>query len=157
QPARGRVRLLGMDLAAATEDEFIALHKRVGMVFQYGALFGSMTLHDNVALPLREHTRLPEAIVERVVRMKLALVGLGGLGDRFPHEVSGGQRKRASMARAAVMDPAVLFCDEPSAGLDPVVAAGLDETLLGFSRRLGMTLVVVTHELASVALIADRV
>jgi phospholipid/cholesterol/gamma-HCH transport system ATP-binding protein len=137
-------------------DERNQLLRRTGTAFQQDALFGSMTIGDNVALPLRELTRLPGAVIAEMVRMRLALVGLAGMERRLPTETSGGQRKRAALARASILDPELMCCDEPSAGLDPVVAAGIDETLLRFRSALGITLVVVTHELESIRTIADR-
>jgi len=122
-----------------------------------GALLGSLTVGDNVALPFREHTSLPETVIRRVVESKLAMVGLPDTAHLMPAELSGGMRKRASLSRAMALDPDLLLCDEPSAGLDPIVAAGIDETLRGLQQNLGTTMLVVTHELASVALIADRV
>ena len=156
-PIRGEVRLLGEDLYAMSELEREALMQRTGMLFQYGALFGSKSILDNIALPLREHTDLPREVIEEMVRMKLALVGLDGLEKRLPSDVSGGQRKRVALARAAILDPEIIFCDEPSAGLDPIVAAGLDEILRRFQRLFGMSMVVVTHELESIKALADRV
>ncbi len=156
-PIKGDVRLLGHDMYALTQVERSRLLQRTGMLFQYGALFGSRSILDNIALPLREHTSLPEPVIREMVRMKLALVGLEGLAHRLPSDVSGGQRKRVALARAAVLDPEVIFCDEPSAGLDPVVAAGLDEVLRQFQRLFGMSMVVVTHELESIKVLADRV
>jgi phospholipid/cholesterol/gamma-HCH transport system ATP-binding protein len=155
-PLAGEALVLGEPLFALAPDERRHLLRRTGTVFQQDALFGSMTLADNVALPLRELTQLPAPVVAEMVRMRLALVGLAGLEDRFPTAVSGGQRKRAALARASILDPELMFCDEPSAGLDPIVAAGIDETLRQFRAVLGMTLVVVTHELDSVRAIADR-
>jgi phospholipid/cholesterol/gamma-HCH transport system ATP-binding protein len=155
-PLAGEVLLLGEPLFALAPDERRELLRRTGTVFQQDALFGSMTLEDNVALPLRELTRLPAPVITEMVRMRLALVGLAGLEHRLPTAISGGQRKRAALARASILDPELMFCDEPSAGLDPVVAAGIDETLRRFRSVLGMTLVVVTHELDSARAIADR-
>jgi phospholipid/cholesterol/gamma-HCH transport system ATP-binding protein len=126
-------------------------------LFQYGAMFGSRTILENVALPLREHTRLPDAVIREMVRMKLELVDLQDLEERLPSDISGGQRKRAALARAAIMDPEIIFCDEPSAGLDPIVAAGLDLVLRRFQSLFGMSMVVVTHELESIKIVADRV
>lgn len=157
EPMDGEVRVFGQDPNKLEGVKRIALLRRAGMLFQNGALLGSMTVADNVALPLREHTDLPDAIIERVVAAKLALVGLPDAGPLMPAELSGGMRKRASLSRAIAMEPELLFCDEPSAGLDPIVAAGLDVTLRNLQRRLGMTMIVVTHELASILLIADRV
>jgi phospholipid/cholesterol/gamma-HCH transport system ATP-binding protein len=156
-PLSGRVRLLGEDLYGLDAEARRKLMRRVGMLFQYGAMFGSRTVFENVALPLHEHTRLPEPVVREMVRMKLELVGLEGLEGRLPSEISGGQRKRAALARAAIMDPEIIFCDEPSAGLDPIVAAGLDLVLRRLQRLFGMSMVVVTHELESIKIVADRV
>ena len=156
RPRAGEVRLFGRPLHEVDDEERNALLRRTGMVFQQDALFGSMTVLDNVALPLRELTRLPAPVVQEMARMRLALVGLDGLEDRLPSGISGGQRKRAALARASVLDPEVIFCDEPSAGLDPIVAAGVDETLLRFRDVLHITIVAVTHELESIRTIADR-
>ena len=157
QPAAGAVHLLGTDLTIADEPERNAVLARIGMLFQGGALLNSLTVADNVALPLRANSDLPEGIVREVVRMKLELVGLSHAIELFPPELSGGMKKRAALARAMAFDPDVLFCDEPSAGLDPITAADLDRLLLGLRDRFGMAMVVVTHELASVETIADRV
>lgn len=156
-PLSGKVRLLGEDIQGLNDAQRRALMVRTGMLFQYGALFGSSTIMDNVALPIRQHTELPEPVVAEMVRMKLALVGLEGLEGRLPADVSGGQRKRVALARAAILDPEIIFCDEPSAGLDPVVAAGLDDVLRRFQRLFGMSMLVVTHELESIKMLADRV
>jgi phospholipid/cholesterol/gamma-HCH transport system ATP-binding protein len=155
-PLEGEIRLLGRSLYDASTDAKEKLLCRTGTAFQQDALFGAMTVAENVALPLHELTRTPKAVIDEMVRMRLALVGLDGYGDVSPSTLSGGQRKRAALARASILDPDVLFCDEPSAGLDPVVAAGIDETLQSFRRVLGITIVIVTHELASLKAIADR-
>jgi phospholipid/cholesterol/gamma-HCH transport system ATP-binding protein len=155
-PLAGEVVVFGEPMYQLPPDERDRLLRRTGTAFQQDALFGSMTIEDNIALPLRELTRLPSAVVREMVRMRLALVGLAGFEGRMPNQISGGQRKRAALARASILDPELVFCDEPSAGLDPVVAAGIDETLLQFRTALGITLVVVTHELESIRTIADR-
>lgn len=155
-PSKGSINLLGVDLASADEPEKQAVLGRIGMLFQGGALLNSMTLHENVALPIEERTRLPRPVIDEMVRMKLALVGLAHASALFPPELSGGMKKRAALARAMALDPQVLFCDEPSAGLDPITSAALDELLLGIRDRFGMSLVVVTHELESIRRIADR-
>ncbi|HEY3806951.1 MAG TPA: ATP-binding cassette domain-containing protein [Kofleriaceae bacterium] len=155
-PLSGTVTLLGRDVYALTEDERRALLRHTGMAFQRDALFSALPVIDNVALPLRELTRLPETVICEIARIKLGLVGLAGLEHRLPASLSGGQRKRAALARASILDPEIIFCDEPSAGLDPVVAAELDDTLRRFRDALGVTIVVVTHELASIRAIADR-
>ncbi|MCA9549029.1 MAG: ATP-binding cassette domain-containing protein [Myxococcales bacterium] len=157
RPAGGQVRLLGVDLAQADEPEKNAVLGHIGMLFQGGALLNSMTLLENVELPLVERTELPKDVIREMARMKLAMLGLEHATHLFPPELSGGMKKRAALARAMALDPAVLFCDEPSAGLDPITAAALDETLLGLRDQFGMSVVVVTHELASVETISDRV
>ncbi|HEY4181222.1 MAG TPA: ATP-binding cassette domain-containing protein [Kofleriaceae bacterium] len=156
KPLDGDVRLFGKSLYDQSTREREKLLARTGTAFQQDALFGAMTVGENVALPLRELTRVPDQVVREMVRMRLALVGLDGYQDAMPDSISGGQRKRAALARASILDPDLLFCDEPSAGLDPAVAAGIDETLLSFRKALGITIVVVTHELASLHVIADR-
>ncbi|MBC7973615.1 MAG: ATP-binding cassette domain-containing protein [Myxococcales bacterium] len=155
-PLGGQVSVFGQSMYDLPLDKRNLLLRRTGTAFQQDALFGSMTVEDNVALPLRELTKLPGPIICEMVRMRLALVGLPGMEHRMPGQLSGGQRKRAALARASILDPEIVFCDEPSAGLDPVVAAGIDETLLRFRDALGITLVVVTHELESIRTIADR-
>ncbi|MFU8803247.1 MAG: ABC transporter ATP-binding protein, partial [Bradymonadaceae bacterium] len=156
-PLEGEVRLLGEDLYSLEGPERTRVLSRTGMLFQYGALFGSRTVFENISLPLRQHTELDEPIIKEMVRMKLALVGLAGLENRLPSDISGGQRKRVALARATILDPEVLFADEPSAGLDPIVAAGLDDSLRRFQELFGMTMIVVTHELESIKALADKV
>lgn len=156
EPLAGEVLLLGEPLHQLPSEERNQLLRRTGTAFQMDALFGSMTVGDNVALPLRELTKLPESIIREMVRLRLASVGLGGFEHRVPNSLSGGQRKRAALARASILDPEIMFADEPSAGLDPAVAATVDETILHFRAALGITLVVVTHELESIRTIADR-
>ncbi|OGQ94028.1 MAG: polyamine ABC transporter ATP-binding protein [Deltaproteobacteria bacterium RIFOXYD12_FULL_57_12] len=131
--------------------------RECGVLFQGGALFGSMTLAENVALPLREYTDLPEAHIDTLVKMKLALVSLSGYENHLPSEISGGMKKRAGLARAMALNPQILFFDEPSAGLDPITSAELDQLILHLNRTLGTTMVIVTHELASIFSVADRV
>jgi len=153
----GRIVIDGHDLAALDRRGMHCLRQRMGVLFQDGALLGSLTLGDNVALPLREHTRLSEKDIRERVLAKLALVGLDEFYDYYPNELSGGMRKRAGLARAMVMDPALLFCDEPTSGLDPVTAAELDQLLLELKKSFDMTLVVVSHDLDSMRTIADHV
>ena len=155
-PIEGEVKLFGETLFELRREERGALMRRVGVAFQTDALFSSMTIADNIALPLRELVDLPETVAREMVQMKLELVGLAEFGRRLPAQLSGGQRKRAALARASILDPELMLCDEPTAGLDPVVAAELDETLLEFRRILGTTIVVISHELASIKTIADR-
>ena len=157
RPYSGLILVKGEDFTAMTDDQRIELRKRIGMCFQGSALFNSMTVADNVALPLREHTDLEEPTIEIMTQIKLELVGLGGFGDYLPSELSGGMKKRAGMARAMAMDPEIIFYDEPSAGHDPIVAAGIDGLIRKMQSTFGLTSVVVTHEMESVKLIADSV
>lgn len=156
-PTSGTIRLLGRELTCMTEQERYAFSRRMGVAFQGGALFSSMTVGENIQLALREHTDLDTHTIKIMSRMKLEVVGLAGFEDLMPSELSGGMTKRAALARALVMDPALLFCDEPSAGLDPVASSALDELILRLRDATGMTLVVVTHELDSAFRIADRI
>jgi phospholipid/cholesterol/gamma-HCH transport system ATP-binding protein len=157
RPAGGTIKLFGVDMARASEREKLDVRKRIGVSFQGGALLTSMTVGDNVALPLREHTRLDEQTIRIMTGIKLEVVNLGGFQDLMPSQLSGGMVKRAALARAIVMDPRLLFFDEPSAGLDPVVSAELDELILRLRDALRMTIVVVTHELESAFKIADSI
>ncbi len=157
RPTRGKIFIKGQDITLLSEEEMLPIRRKIGMLFQGAALFNSMTVSDNVALPLREHTALEESTIKIMTRMKLDQVGLAGFDDFMPAQLSGGMKKRAALARAIAMDPDILFCDEPSAGLDPIVAVGIDHLILKLKKAFRMTIVVVTHELASVSLIADRV
>ena len=157
QPDSGSVHILGIDVARASSEQMFELRRRMGVAFQSGALFSSMTVGENIMLPLEEHTGLDRRTMEIMARLKLEVVGLAGFEHLMPSELSGGMVKRAALARAVVMDPKLLFCDEPSAGLDPVVAAALDALILRLRDALGMTVVVVTHELESAFHIADRI
>jgi phospholipid/cholesterol/gamma-HCH transport system ATP-binding protein len=156
RPSSGEIWIKGKNIAAIPQAELDEIRKKIGMSFQGGALFGSMTVGDNVALPLREHTKLEESTIDIILRLKLEQVGLAGFEYYMPSQLSGGMKKRAAVARALAMDPEVLFFDEPSAGLDPIIAAGIDQLILELKRAFRMTIVVVTHELASAYLIADR-
>jgi phospholipid/cholesterol/gamma-HCH transport system ATP-binding protein len=157
RPTSGCIRLLGQDITRLSAREMFALRRNIGVSFQGGALFNSMTVRENVELPLREHTRLDRKTMQIISRIKLEVVNLAGFEDLMPAELSGGMIKRAALARAIVMDPHLLFFDEPSAGLDPVVSAELDELILSLRAALNMTIVVVTHELESAFKIADRI
>ena len=157
QPAAGRVILNGVDLGAAKARELRRMKMGMGVLFQSGALFGSMTVAENVGLPLQEYTGLSSREIEDIVRMKLALVNLAGYGNHLPEEISGGMKKRAGLARAMALDPGVLFFDEPSAGLDPISAAELDILIKSINTGMGTTMVVVTHELESIFSIAHRI
>jgi phospholipid/cholesterol/gamma-HCH transport system ATP-binding protein len=157
KPVSGSIWVGGTNLASASAAEMDDVRKRIGLSFQGGALIGSMTVGENVALPLREHTNLEESTIEVMVRIKLQQVGLIKFEHFMPSQLSGGMKKRAAVARAMAMDPEILFFDEPSAGLDPVIAAGIDQLILNLKQALAVTIVVVTHELASAFLIADRI
>jgi len=157
RPTGGEILINGSDIARMDEDEMNSVRKKMGVLFQGSALLNSMTVAGNVALPLREHTKLNASTVDIMVRMKLDLVGLSGFDKFYPSQLSGGMKKRAGLARAIALDPEMLFFDEPSAGLDPVTAAGLDELIVNLRNVFGMTIIVVTHELPSVFTIADYV
>ena len=156
KPGSGEIWLKGKNIAAISTAEMDEIRKKIGMSFQGGALFGSMSVGENVALPLREHTKLENPTIEIILRLKLDQVGLSGFENYMPSQLSGGMKKRAAVARALAMDPEILFFDEPSAGLDPIIAAGVDELILDLKKAFHMTIIVVTHELASAFLIADR-
>ena len=155
-PQSGQILVNGVDLAKSTPQDLKKVRRSIGVAFQNAALFNSLSVEDNVALPLREHTQLAESTIRLMTWMKLAVVGLGDAGKLSPQALSGGMKKRAAVARAISLDPEILVFDEPSAGLDPIVAAELDELILGLKRAFNMTVVVVTHEMASAFRIADR-
>ncbi len=157
QPKAGSVSVKGIDIVRCSTAELKTVRRTMGVAFQSAALFNSLSVEDNVALTLREHTRLAPSIIELVVWMKLAVVGLADFGKLHPQELSGGMKKRAAVARALALGPEILVLDEPSAGLDPIVAAELDELILLLKEAFQMTVIVVTHELPSAFRIADRI
>jgi phospholipid/cholesterol/gamma-HCH transport system ATP-binding protein len=157
RPVSGRILYGGTDITAASEQELQKVRMGLGVLFQNGALFGSMTLFENVSLPLLRYSELSPETVKQIVKMKLAMVNLTGYENHLPSELSGGMRNRAGLARALVLDPEVLFLDEPSAGLDPVTAAGIDNLILKINRGMGTTMVIITQELESIFNIAQRV
>lgn len=157
RPYAGTVRVMGTDIEKAEEEDLIELRKKMGVLFQSGALLGSLTLYENVALPLQAYTNLPPAAIDEIVRMKLALVNLNGYQNHLPEELSGGMKKRAGLARAMALDPEILFFDEPTGGLDPVTAAEMDNLIRSINTGMGTTLVIVTHDLPSIFGVASRV
>ena len=156
RPDAGRILVNGIDLATSVQKDLKRIRRSIGVAFQNPALFNSMSVEDNVALPLREHTELAESTISLMTWMKLVVVGLADFGSHSPRDLSGGMKKRAAIARALALDPEILVFDEPSAGLDPIVAAELDELILALKHAFSMTLVVVTHEMPSAFRIADR-
>lgn len=157
KPTSGRVALLGEDITDLYTSELDDVRKKIGMSFQSSALFDSMTVGENVSLPLREHTKLSKSVIDIIVTMKLELVGLRGFEGLMPSELSGGMKKRVGLARAIAMDPQIIFYDEPTAGLDPIVAAVIDKLIIDLSKKLSVTSVVVTHDMKSVMTVGDRI
>ena len=157
KPDSGEVWMFGKDIAKASEDDMDQIRKKFGMLFQSGALFDSMTVGENIALPLREHTKLDENVINIIVKLKLELVGLRGFEQLMPSQLSGGMKKRVGLARAIVMDPRIIFYDEPTAGLDPVMTGVIDKLTIDLTKKLNITSVVVTHDMGSVFRIADRI
>lgn len=156
KPTAGEIICFGQNLCTMTDAQLTAYRTSIGVLFQSGALFNSMSVADNVALPLREHSSLPEETIEIIVKIKLEQVGLRPTADKMPAQLSGGMKKRAGLARAIVLDPKILFYDESSAGLDPVTSTEIDQLIMSLNRKLGVTSVVVTHEMDSAFRIADR-
>ena len=157
-PSAGTIQVLGKDTANLSEQERLALQARWGMLFQDGALFSSLTVLENIKVPLKEHTTLPPDLIDEIARVKVGIVGLPpDAGDKYPSQLSGGMRKRAGLARALAMDPEILFLDEPTAGLDPIGAAAFDELIGSLQKSLGLTVFMVTHDLDSLYAICDRI
>jgi len=157
RPLSGNVLIDGVDITASNEKDFQKTLRKIGILFQSSALFGSMTLAENVALPIEEYTGLNQLAINDLVRMKLCRVDLAGYEDYHPHEISGGMKKRAGLARALALNPKILFLDEPTAGLDPVTSAEIDELILNINKNNGTTIIIVTHELHSIFNVAKRV
>ena len=158
RPDSGVIRVLGVDLGDIADAQALALRQRWGVMFQHGGLFGSLTIKENIGLPLREYTALDDALIDEIAACKLALTGLKAeVGDQYPSELSGGMMKRASLARALALDPQLLFLDEPTAGLDPQSAGEIDELVLSLRDLFGLTIVMITHDLDLLWQVADRV
>lgn len=158
KPNTGTISVLGFNLQNISEEDALKLRKRWGVMFQHGGLFGALTVKENVGLPLREHTQLSEALIDEVAAIKLAMAGLApSVSQQYPSELSGGMMKRAALARAMALDPELLFLDEPTAGLDPVSAAGVDALVLKLRQQFGLTIVMITHDLDLLWQVADRV
>ncbi len=151
------IKVLGQDIAQLDEDDKTALYLKLGVFYQNGALISSLTVGENIALPLQQHTDLSPKLIDRLVRLKLNMVSLDDSFDLYPSELSGGMLKRAALARAIIMDPPLVFCDEPGAGLDPVTLASLDELFRSLNKQLDISFLIVTHELSSIRRIADKV
>lgn len=157
RPADGIIEIFGKDVTKMDEKEYESVLRRIGVLFQNGALLNSVDLYENVSIPLEQHTKLPKTLRDKIIEVKLNLVNLGHAIHLKPSELSGGMRKRAALARAIALDPDILFCDEPSAGLDPITSASLDDLILNLKKQLNMSVLIVTHELASIHRIADRI
>lgn len=158
RPAAGSIRIFGEEITSLTEDQALPLRRRVGVMFQRGALFSGLTVSENVGVPLREHTRLDDRLIDEIAAIKIAMAGLpASSADKLPSELSGGMRKRAALARALALDPEILFLDEPTAGLDPAGAAAFDELVEQLQQLLGLTIVIVTHDLDTLWRVTDRV
>lgn len=156
RPDSGRIHFFGQDIGSLDEDEFRSIFNRIGVVFQNGGLLKSVSIGENLSIPLRHHTNLPESLVRRIVTAKLDLVGLHGVEKKLPAELSGGMRKRAAIARALTLDPELLFFDEPSEGLDPVTMKSLDRLIHWLGKRLGTTIILISHQVQSIRRVADR-
>lgn len=157
EPYKGSVRYWGKEVVGMEDAEYESILKKIGVLFQEGALLNSMSVFDNIAIPLEQHTRLRRKLIERIIRVKLNLVRLGEAIHMYPNELSGGMKRRAALARALALDPQILFCDEPTSGLDPLTSLALDDLLITLKNKLNMSIVVITHDLTSIHRLADRI